>query len=90
MQDSGMKDTLMWEAKAPEGKGAELLDWVIRTALPAVRATPALERAEVFAADDDRVVVIAVGGELPRRFPDPPGRLSERPPHAWPFRRVPT
>lgn len=82
------ENTLMWEAKAPEGRGAELLDWVLETALPAVRATAGLERAEVFTAGDDRVVLIAVGGELPRRLPEPPEHLSARAPHAWPFQRV--
>jgi hypothetical protein len=81
-------NTLMWEAKAPEGRGPELLDWVTEVAMPQVRAAEGLERAEVFIASDDRVVVIAVGAGLPRRLPDPPEHLSDRAPHAWPFERV--
>ncbi|MCC3762758.1 hypothetical protein K3N28_06695 [Glycomyces sp. TRM65418] len=77
-------DTLMWEAKAAEGRGAELLRWVLdevrRLADPQVRT-------EVFIAGE-RVVVIAVGEAAPRRLPDPPEALVERPPHAWPFTRV--
>ena len=81
-------NTLMWEAKAPEGRGPELLDWVVEVAMPQVRAAEGQERAEVFIASDDRVVVIAVGDALPRRLPDPPEHLSDRAPHAWPFERV--
>lgn len=78
-------DTLMWEAKAAEGRGAELLRWVLDEGVRAV-ADPRV-RAEVFIAGD-RVVVIAVGEGAPRRLPDPPEALIERAPHAWPFTRV--
>jgi hypothetical protein len=78
-------DTLMWEAKAAEGRGAELLRWVLDEGVRAV-ADPAV-RTEVFVSGD-RVVVIAVGDEPPRRLPDPPEELIERAPHAWPFTRV--
>ncbi|MCD0443761.1 hypothetical protein LO763_09015 [Glycomyces sp. A-F 0318] len=78
-------DTLMWEAKAAEGRGAELLRWALDEGVRAV-ADPAV-RTEVFVAGD-RVVVIAVGERPPRRLPDPPEELVDRPPHAWPFTRV--
>ncbi|THV32266.1 hypothetical protein E9998_00370 [Glycomyces paridis] len=75
----------MWEAKAAEGRGAELLRWVLDEGVRAV-ADPAV-RTEVFIAGD-RVVVIAVGEAPARRLPDPPEELVERAPHAWPFTRV--
>lgn len=78
-------DTLMWEAKAAEGRGAELLRWVLDEAAHAA-ADPGL-RLEVFSAGE-RVVVVAVGPNPPRRLPDPPAELLERAPHAWPFTRV--
>ncbi|MEV3937643.1 hypothetical protein AB0K52_16890 [Glycomyces sp. NPDC049804] len=78
-------DTLMWEAKAAAGRGAELLRWVLDEGVHAV-ADPEV-RLEVFIAGE-RVVVIAVGPNPPRRLPDPPGELIERAPHAWPFTRV--
>jgi hypothetical protein len=78
-------DTLMWEAKAAEGRGAELLRWVLDEGVHAV-ADPEV-RTEVFIAGD-RVVVIAVGPQPPRRLPDPPEALVDRAPHAWPFTRV--
>jgi hypothetical protein len=75
----------MWEAKAAEGRGAALLRWVLDEGVAAI-ADPAV-RTEVFIAGE-RVVVIAVGEDPPRRLPDPPEDLIERPPHAWPFTRV--
>ncbi|HEX2143689.1 MAG TPA: hypothetical protein VHG10_04180 [Glycomyces sp.] len=78
-------DTLMWEAKAAEGRGAELLRWVLDEGVREV-ADPQV-RTEVFVSGD-RVVVIAVGEKAPRRLPDPPEDLIERPPHAWPFTRI--
>lgn len=77
-------DTLMWEAKAADGRGAELLRWVLDEG---VRGLGPELRTEVFIAGD-RVVVIAVGEEPPRRLLDPPDELVDRPPHAWPFTRV--
>lgn len=78
-------DTLMWEAKAAEGRGAELLRWVLDEGVHAI-TEPRL-RTEVFIAGE-RVVVIVTGDNPPRRLPDPPEELIERPPHAWPFTRV--
>ena len=69
--------TLMWEAKAAEGRAAELLAWVLRHAAP---------DADVYESPDARVVVIdRAGNELP----DPPAELLARPPHAWHFTPVP-
>jgi hypothetical protein len=78
-------DTLMWEAKAAEGRGAELLRWVLDQSVGA--APDPRVRTEVFVSGD-RVVVIMVGEDAPRRLPDPPEALIERAPHAWPFTRV--
>lgn len=78
-------DTLMWEAKAAEGRGAELLRWVLDEGVHAIADLQV--RTEVFIAGE-RVVVIATGDNPPRRLPDPPEALVERPPHAWPFTRV--
>jgi hypothetical protein len=78
-------DTLMWEAKAAEGRGAALLRWVLDEGVRAVADSRV--RTEVFVAGD-RVVVVAVGEDPPRRLPDPPEELLDRPPHAWPFTRV--
>jgi hypothetical protein len=77
-------DTLMWEAKAAEGRGAELLRWALDEG---VRGVDPAVRTEVFVAGE-RVVVIAVGERPPRRLPDPPEELVDRAPHAWPFTRV--
>ncbi|MEU6858716.1 hypothetical protein AB0B28_07575 [Glycomyces sp. NPDC046736] len=77
-------DTLMWEAKAADGRGAELLRWVLDEG---VRGLDPTLRTEVFIAGD-RVVVITVGDRPPRHLLDPPGELVDRPPHAWPFTRV--
>ncbi len=75
----------MWEAKAAEGRGAELLRWVLDEGVHEV--TDPQVRIEVFVSGD-RVVVIAVGENAPGRLPDPPEELVERAPHAWPFTRV--
>lgn len=78
-------DTLMWEARAAEGRGIELLRWALDEGVRAV-AGPDI-RTEVFVSGD-RVVIIAVGPGPQRRLPDPPEELVARPPHAWPFTRV--
>jgi hypothetical protein len=75
----------MWEARAAEGRGIELLRWALDEGVRAI-AGPDI-RTEVFISGD-RVVVIAVGPQPPRSLPDPPEELVARPPHAWPFTRV--
>lgn len=77
-------DTLMWEAKAPEGLGGELLEWVLAEGMTGLDESL---RTEVFTASE-RVVVIVVGPEVPRTLPEPPAELIERTPHAWPFTRI--
>ncbi|MCD0481942.1 hypothetical protein LO771_05815 [Streptacidiphilus sp. ASG 303] len=95
-----MTTTLMWEARAAEGRGAVLLDWVLQHALPDLTDSVAgLERAEVFTADDDRVLVVTWWSAAPGaaqepeqralpELPDPPAGLLRREPHRWRFRRV--
>jgi hypothetical protein len=68
--------TLMWEAKAAPGRGAELLAWAVEHADPA---------AEVYRGGDDRVVVIDGTG---RGMPEAPAELLARSPHVWPFERI--
>ncbi|WP_100448619.1 hypothetical protein [Glycomyces xiaoerkulensis] len=77
-------DTLMWEAKARDGLGPELLRWVLTAGVADLGESL---RTEVFTASD-RIVVIVVGHSAPRSLPEPPDDLIERPPHAWPFTRI--
>ncbi|RFU87629.1 hypothetical protein DY218_05010 [Streptomyces triticagri] len=79
-----MTVALMWEARAAEGRGGDLLAWV--------RAQPpagAPLRREILGAPGDRVLVItwwaaAYDAELPE-LPEPPGELLHRPVHRWRF-----
>ncbi len=79
---------LMWEARAADGRGADLLAWLrAGVADPAGTARPL--RREVFGGPDDRVLVITwwPGGpdaEVPE-LPDPPAALVGRPVHRWRF-----
>lgn len=72
-----MSRTVMWEAKAAAGRGAELLAWALDHA-------PA--QADVYRSADGRVVVIDASGN---GLPDAPDELVARPPHVWRFERVP-
>ncbi|MBW1596995.1 hypothetical protein [Streptomyces sp. JJ38] len=76
---------LMWEARAADGRGAELLAWV--RAQPLV---PEPARRETYTAPGDRVLVITHWPEAgePGELPDPPGELLYRPVHRWRFTRV--
>jgi hypothetical protein len=97
-----MTIALMWEARAVEGGGEELLTWVRGHALPALTGTAAgLERAEVFTAPEDRVLVITWWSAAPEaaeepedrvlpELPEPPAVLVSRAPHRWRFHRVET
>ncbi|GAA2056618.1 hypothetical protein N0X72_11320 [Streptomyces carpaticus] len=81
-----MTTTLMWEARAAEGRGAELLDWVRGQKLD-----PAPVRRETFTAAADRVLVITwwdTDGPI-AELPEPPAGLLHRPVHRWRFQRVP-
>jgi hypothetical protein len=68
--------TVMWEAKAADGRVEELV------AFAAAHADPI---ADVYRSADDRVVVIDPSG---RGVPDVPGELVARPPHVWAFQPV--
>ncbi|MEU6977537.1 MULTISPECIES: hypothetical protein [unclassified Streptomyces] len=81
----------MWEARAVEGRGAELLDWARARAreLPAVPS-----RRETFRAPQDRVLVLTwwetadgLGAELPE-LPEPDAELVTRPVHRWRFESI--
>ncbi|MEU6260818.1 hypothetical protein [Streptomyces sp. NPDC047043] len=79
-----MTVALMWEARAAEGRGAELLAWARVQELP---ARP--RRRETFRAPQDRVLVITwwdadYDAELPE-LPEPDGELVMRAVHRWRF-----
>ena len=68
--------TLMWEAVAADGRGAELVAYVLASADP---------DAQVYRSQDDRVVVIDPTG---RGVDTVPGELVVRAPHVWAFERI--
>ncbi|MEV0025310.1 hypothetical protein AB0H45_24455 [Streptomyces atroolivaceus] len=81
-----MTVALMWEARAAEGRGAELLEWARARA-----AGLALEplRSELLRAPQDRVLVLtwweaAYDDDLPE-LPEPEAGLISRPVHRWRF-----
>ncbi len=78
----------MWEARAVEGRGAELLDWA-RAQKLLDRDGRRLLRRETLRAPQDRVLVItwwdaAYDAELPE-LPEPDGELVSRAVHRWRF-----
>ncbi|MET8409185.1 hypothetical protein ABZV34_14035 [Streptomyces sp. NPDC005195] len=82
-----MTVALMWEARAVDGRGDELLAWVRRqeTAGEPVRR-------EVLRAPRDRVLVITwwdadYDADLPE-LPEPDGELVTRAVHRWRFESV--
>jgi hypothetical protein len=82
-----MTVALMWEARAAQGRGGELLAWAREQ-----RLTPAPLRRETFRAPQDRVLVItwwdaAYDAELPE-LPEPDGALVTRAVHRWRFEAV--
>ncbi|MFF4785469.1 hypothetical protein [Streptomyces griseorubiginosus] len=82
-----MTVALMWEARAADGRGDELLAWARRQELP-VRPL----RRETLRAAGDRVLVItwwdaAYDAELPE-LPEPDGELVARAVHRWRFESV--
>ncbi|MFF3317178.1 hypothetical protein ACFYV5_16965 [Streptomyces sp. NPDC003035] len=83
-----MRVTLMWEARAVQGRGAELLEWARAQEL----AQEPLRR-ETFRATQDRVLVLtwweapALDAELPE-LPEPAADLITRPVHRWRFEAV--
>ncbi|MER5280072.1 hypothetical protein ABT025_30650 [Streptomyces sp. NPDC002809] len=86
MNGNGTVVALMWEARATEGRGAELLEWARARAGELER--PPL-RSELLRAPQDRVLVItwwdgAHGDELPE-LPEPEAGIVTRPVHRWRF-----
>ncbi|MGW0547110.1 hypothetical protein [Streptomyces altiplanensis] len=84
-----MTVALMWEARAVEGRGGELLEWA-RTQVRALAGEPV--RREVLRAPQDRVLVMtwweaAYDAELPE-LPEPDGELITRAVHRWRFESV--
>ncbi|MFJ3662085.1 hypothetical protein ACIPPM_16655 [Streptomyces sp. NPDC090119] len=82
-----MSVALMWEAKAAEGRGGELLEWARAQELA---ARPL--RRETFRAPGDRVLVItwwdaAYDADVPE-LPAPDPELVSRPVHRWRFEPV--
>lgn len=82
-----MTVALMWEARAADGRGAELLDWARAQTLA---GTPL--RRETFRAPQDRVLVITwwdapYDAELPE-LPEPDPELVTRAVHRWRFESV--
>ncbi|MER6397862.1 hypothetical protein ABT263_17670 [Kitasatospora sp. NPDC001603] len=75
----------MWEARAADGRGAELSAWVREVALPALRGSAGLVRAELFGAPGDRVLLITWWTAEPVPVPEPPAALTGRPVHRWSF-----
>ncbi|WP_338677219.1 hypothetical protein V1460_32770 [Streptomyces sp. SCSIO 30461] len=81
--------TLMWEARAADGRGTELLDWARASELPGV---PPLRR-ETFRAPGGRVLVLTWWAARPEsealpELPDPAPELISRPVHRWRFESV--
>ncbi|WP_327709359.1 hypothetical protein OG912_12075 [Streptomyces sp. NBC_00464] len=86
MSGNGATVALMWEARATEGRGAELLEWA--RARTGELARPPL-RSELLRAPQDRVLVMtwwegAYGDELPE-LPEPDAAIVTRPVHRWRF-----
>ncbi|MET9125998.1 hypothetical protein [Streptomyces sp. NPDC004528] len=84
-----MTVALMWEARAVDGRGAELLAWV-RERERELSERPL--RGEVLRAPQDRVLVItwwdaAYDAELPE-LPEPDRELVTRAVHRWRFESV--
>ncbi|GGU83903.1 hypothetical protein GCM10010260_15870 [Streptomyces filipinensis] len=82
-----MTVALMWEARAADGRGAELLAWAREQRL----AEEPLRR-ETFRAPQDRVLVItwwdaSYDAELPE-LPEPAPGLVTRAVHRWRFESV--
>ena len=81
-----MTVALMWEARATEGRGAELLEWARARAAELAREPL---RSELLRAPQDRVLVLtwwdaAYDDELPE-LPEPDAGLVGRPVHRWRF-----
>ncbi|MFI5904417.1 hypothetical protein [Streptomyces cyaneofuscatus] len=81
---------LMWEARAVEGRGGELLEWA-RVRSAELSREPA--RRELLRAPQDRVLVMtwweqaSYADDLPE-LPAPDAALITRPVHRWRFEAV--
>lgn len=81
-----MTVALMWEARATEGRGAELLEWARARAAELAREPL---RSELLRAPQDRVLVLtwwdaAYDEELPE-LPEPDAAMITRAVHRWRF-----
>ncbi|MEU8568069.1 hypothetical protein AB0C51_06840 [Streptomyces pathocidini] len=84
-----MTVALMWEAKAADGRGEDLLAWTRAQDLPRAPL-----RRETFSAPEERVLVITwwdapYAADLPELSP-PPSDLAARAPHRWRFESLGT
>ncbi len=84
-----MTVALMWEARAAEGRGSELLEWA-RAQARVLAAEPL--RREILRAPQDRVLVLTwwdapYDAELPE-LPEPAAELITRAVHRWRFESV--
>lgn len=84
-----MTVTLMWEARAAGGRGAELLEWA-RAQARVLAGEPV--RREIFRATQDRVLVMTwwdapYDADLPE-LPEPDAELIARAVHRWRFESV--
>lgn len=82
-----MTVALMWEARAVDGRGGDLLAWA-----RSQRLDGAPVRRETFQAPQDRVLVITwwdaeLDAELPE-IPEPAPELVTRAVHRWRFESV--
>ncbi|MFD8230693.1 hypothetical protein ACFV20_02145 [Streptomyces sp. NPDC059696] len=82
-----MTVALMWEARAVEGRGEELLAWARAQDLPREPL-----RRETLRAPQDRVLVLTwwdapYDAELPE-LPEPAPELTTRAVHRWRFESV--
>ncbi|MFE0028855.1 hypothetical protein [[Kitasatospora] papulosa] len=81
-----MTVALMWEARAAQGRGTELLEWAgARTA----ELSPKPSRSELLRAPEDRVLVLTwwdagYDDRLPE-LPEPDAGLVTRAVHRWRF-----
>ncbi|MGW0929337.1 hypothetical protein [Streptomyces sp. NPDC002644] len=84
-----MTVALMWEARAVEGRGEELLGWAREQGLPREPL-----RRETFRAAQDRVLVVTWWDAGPHEplpeLPEPPPGLVSRAVHRWRFESLGT
>ncbi|MGL6234072.1 MAG: hypothetical protein ACRC20_01875 [Segniliparus sp.] len=77
--------TTMWEAVAVPGGLPGLVGWAADTAVPALLAADPCCQVQLYHSADDRLVIIATGGQTAPQVPAAPDELCERPPHQWRF-----